>query len=83
MDLARVRRSFKVKLGRVGTKVPITGLLLVLEVSNVQSTFWKSYAENLLVMSDLNLDLSFKVKLWWVNIKVPLSFLVLEDHNVQ
>ena len=33
--------------------------------------------------SDLTLNLSFKVKLWWVNIKVPLSSLVLEVCNVQ
>ena len=58
--------SFKVKLGRVSIKVPIFSLLLVLEVSNVQS----------LVMSYLTLDLS-KVKLQRVNIKVPISHLLL------
>ena len=57
-------------------KVPISHLL-VLEVSNVQSTFRKSYATNLLVMSNLTLDLSFKVKLRWVNIELPKSCLLL------
>ena len=60
-------------------------LLLVLEVCNVQTTFRKSYAANILVMSDLTVDHSFKVKLGWVNIKVLLSHLlsVLEVSNVQ
>ena len=51
------------KLGQVSIKVPISRLLLVLEVSNIQSPFRKPYAANLLVMSDLTLDLSFKVEL--------------------
>ena len=78
-------RSFKVKLERVRIKVPITRLLLVLEVCNVQSTFKKPYAANLLVMSDLTLDLSFKVKLGQVDIKLPISSLLLvqEVCNVQ
>ena len=50
--------SFKVKLGRVSIKVPISCLLLVLEVCNVQSTFRRSYAANLLVVSYLTLDRS-------------------------
>ena len=53
------------------TKVSLSGLLLVPEVSNVQTTLRKPYAANLLVMSDLTLDRSFKVKLGRVNIKVP------------
>ena len=65
--------------------MPISRLLLVLEVSNVQSTFRKPYAANLLVMSNLTLDPSFKVKLGRVSIKVPISrlLLVLEVSNVQ
>ena len=64
--------------------MPISRLLLILEVSNVQSTFRKPYAAHLLVMSDLTLDLSFKVKLGRVSIKVPISrlLLVLEVSNV-
>ena len=64
---------------------PISHLLLVLEVSKVQSTYRKLYAENLLVRSDLTLDLSFKVKLGRVSIQVPISrfLLVLEVSNVQ
>ena len=77
--------SFKVKLGKVRIKVPITRLLLVLEVYNVQSTFRKPYAANLLAMSDLTLDRSLKVKLGRVSIKVPISslLLVLVVSNVQ
>ena len=56
-------QSFKVKLWRVNVKVVLSRLFLVLQVSNVQSTFRKPYAVNLLVMSDFTLDLSFKVKL--------------------
>ena len=64
--------------------MPITCLLLVLEVCNVQSTFSKPYAANLLAMSDLTLDRSFKVKLGLVMIKVPITrLLVLEVCNVQ
>ena len=60
-------------------------LIIGSRVSNVQLTFRKPYAANLLVMSDLTLDPSFKVKLWRVSIKVPLSclLLVLEVCNVQ
>ena len=67
------------------TKVSLSHLLLVLEVCNVQLTFRKPYAVNLLVMSDLTLDHFFKVKLGWVSIKVPIShlLLVLEISNVQ
>ena len=43
-------------------KVLIIRLLLVLEVWDGKPTYRKSWAENLLVWSDLTLDLSFKVK---------------------
>ena len=51
----------------------------------LQSTFRKPYAANLLALSDLTLDRSFKVKLGWVSIKVSISrlLLVLEVSNVQ
>ena len=39
--------------------------------------FRKPYAANLLVVSDLTLDRSFKVKLWWLSIKVSISHLLL------
>ena len=51
------------------TKVSLSCLLLVLEVCNVQPTFRKSYAANLLVMSDLTLELSLEVKLGRVHIR--------------
>ena len=77
--------SFKVKLGWVNIKVPVSCLFLVLDVRNVQTTFRKPYAVNRLVMSDLTLDHSFKVKLWWLSISVPISriLLVLDVSNVQ
>ena len=37
-------------------------LLLALEVCNVKPPYWKSWAVNLLVCSDLTLGPSFKVK---------------------
>ena len=43
-------------------KVLITHLLLVLEVWDGKATYWKSWAGNLLVWSDLTLGPSFKVK---------------------
>ena len=52
---------FKVKRGEPNLKVPITCLLLVIEVWEGKPTYSKSWAENLLVCSDLTLDLSFKV----------------------
>ena len=42
-------------------KVPITRLLMVLEVSDGKPTYRKSWAGILLVWSDLTLDSSFKV----------------------
>ena len=43
-------------------KVLITDLLLILEVCNVKPTYRKSWAGNLVMLSDLTLDPSFKVK---------------------
>ena len=40
-------RSFKVKLWRLGIKVPVSRLLLLLEVCNVESNFRKPLAANL------------------------------------
>ena len=37
-------------------KVPISSLLLVLEVCNVKPTYRKACAENLLMLSDLTFD---------------------------
>ena len=54
--------SFKVKPGWLNLKVLITHLLLVLEVWDDKPTCRKSWAENLLVWSDLTLGASFKVK---------------------
>ena len=71
--------------GQVRIKVPITRLLMVLEICNIELTFRKPYAANLLAMSDLTLGRSFKVKLGLVRIKVPITrlLLVLEVYNVQ
>ena len=43
-------------------KVPLSPLLLVLEVCNVKPTYRKSWPGNLLMWSDLTLDPSIKVK---------------------
>ena len=43
-------------------KVLITHLLLVIEIWDDKSTYRKSWAENLLVWSELTLGPSFKVK---------------------
>ena len=48
--------SFKVKRGQPNLKVPITCLLLVLEVWDGKPTYRKSWARNLLVWSDLISD---------------------------
>ena len=53
--------SFKVKLGQPNLKVPITRLLLVLDVWDGKPAYRKSWAGNLLVWSDLTLGPSFKV----------------------
>ena len=56
----------------------ITHLLLgVLEVCNVKPTYRKSWAENLLMWSDLTLDPSFKVKRVHPNLNVLISHLLL------
>ena len=48
--------------GQTNLGVVITLLLLVLEVCNVKPAYMKSWAGNLLMLSDLTLDPSFKVK---------------------
>ena len=48
--------------GMPKVKVPVTRLLLVLEVWDGKPTYRKSSAGNLLVWSDLTLGPSFKVK---------------------
>ena len=54
-------------------KVPISRLLLVLEVCNVQRTFKrKASAANYFVVTNITLHDFFKVKLWWLNIKVHI-----------
>ena len=57
--------------------MPITRLLLVLEVWDGKPTYRKSWAENLLVWSDLTLDPSFKVKQGQPNLKVLITRLLL------
>ena len=57
--------------------VLITLLLLVLQVCNVKPINRKSWAGNLLMWSDLTLDLSFKVKRGWPNLKLLISRLLL------
>ena len=54
--------SFKVKRGQPNLKVLITCLLLVVQVWDGKSTYRKSWGGNLLMWSDLTLDLSFKIK---------------------
>ena len=55
----------------------ITRLFLVLEVCYGKPTYRKSWAGNLLVWSDLTLDLSFKVKQGEPNLKVLITHLLL------
>ena len=57
--------------------MPITRLLLVLEVWDGKPTYRKSWAGNLLVWSDLTLDPSFKVKRGQPKVKVPITRLLL------
>ena len=59
IDLGPLRQG-QTKIAKV--KVPITLLLLVLEVWDGKPTYRKSWAGNLLVRSDLTLGPSFKVK---------------------
>ena len=53
----------KMKIDKL--KVPITPLLLVLEVCNMKPTYRKSFAGNLLMWTDLTLVPSFKVQKWF------------------
>ena len=57
--------------------MPITRLLLVVEVWDGKPTYRKSWAGNLLVRSDLTLGLSFKVKRGQPNLKVLITRLLL------
>ena len=57
--------------------MPITHLLLVLEVWDGKPTYRKSLAGNLLVWSDLTLGRSFKVKRGQPNLKVLITRLLL------
>ena len=50
-------------------KVLITHLVLVLEVCNVKPSFWKLWAGNLLMRSDLTLSPSFNIKRGQPNLK--------------
>ena len=57
--------------------MPITRLLLVLEVWDGKPTYRKSWAGNLLAWSDLTLDPSFKVNRGQPNLKVRITCLLL------
>ena len=57
--------------------MPVTRLLLVLEVWDGKPTYRKSWAGNLLAWSDLTLDPSFKVKRGRPNLKVLITHLLL------
>ena len=57
--------------------MPITRLLLVLEVWDGKPTYRKSWAGNLLVWSDLTLDPSFKVKRGQPNLKSAYNSLII------
>ena len=57
--------------------MPITRLLLVLEVWDGKPTYRKSWAGNLLVWSDLTLGPSLKVKSGQPNLKVLITCLLL------
>ena len=57
--------------------MPITRLLLVLEVWDGKPTYGKSWAGNLLVRADLTLGPSFKVKRGGPNLKVLITRLLL------
>ena len=63
--------------------MPITRLLLILEVWDSKPTYRKSWAGNLLVWSDLTFGPSFKVKRVQPNLKVLITrlLLVLEVWN--
>ena len=57
--------------------MPITRLLLVLEVGDGKPTYRKSWAGNLLAWSDLTLGPSFKVKRGQPKAKVLITRLLL------
>ena len=57
--------------------MPITRLLLVLEVWDGKPTYRKPWAGNLLVWSDLTSGPSFKVKRGQPNLKVLITCLLL------
>ena len=57
--------------------MPITCLLLVVEVWDGKTTYRKSWAGNLLVWSDLTMGDSFKVKRGQPNLKVLITRLLL------
>ena len=57
--------------------MPITHLLLVLDVWDGKPTYIKSWTGNLLVWSDLTLGPSFKVKRGQPNLKVLITRLLL------
>ena len=57
--------------------MPITRLLLVLEVWDGKPIYRKSWAGNLLVWSDLTVGPSFKVKRGQPKVKVPKTRLLL------
>ena len=55
----------------------ITHLLLVIEVWDGKPTYRKSWAGNILMLSDLTLDPSFKVEQEYPNLKVLIIRLLL------
>ena len=56
--------SFKDKQGYRNLKVLISGLFVFIEVCSVTLTCRKSWAKNLLMLSDFTLGSSFKIKQW-------------------
>ena len=65
--------SFTVKRGQPNLKVLISRLLLILDVCNVKPTYRKSWAGNLLFLTDLTFDPSFEDKQWFTGVG-ELSF---------
>ena len=57
--------------------MPVTRLLLILEVWDGKPTYRKSLAGNVLVWSDLTLGPSFKVKRVQPNLKILITGLLL------
>ena len=64
-DLEPLLEPFKVKQGQPNLKVLITHLLFILEVCNVNPTCRISWAGNLLMLLNVTLGPSFKVKRWF------------------